>query len=204
MSDASNGSIVVAGAGSIGCFVGGALAAAGRKVTLLARQRIIAIVAEHGLHLTSLEGLDRRVPPAAVSATEDPASMAQAVLILVAVKSPDTAAIAELIAAHAPLDATIISLQNGIDNVPLLRERLPGHNVLAGMVAFNVVAMDDGRFHRATSGNIVLERDAADTAAKLIVPGLVVTTSSNMPGVQWGASPQLEQRNKRIIQLAVA
>ena len=33
--------IAVAGAGSIGCYVGGALAAAGRNVVLLGRQRIV-------------------------------------------------------------------------------------------------------------------------------------------------------------------
>ena len=67
--------------------------------------------------------------------------MRDAASILVAVKSTDTAAMADLIARHAPLDATIVSLQNGVDNVPLLRERLSDRKVLAGMVAFNVVTM---------------------------------------------------------------
>jgi 2-dehydropantoate 2-reductase len=186
VNDAAKGAIVVAGAGSIGCFVGGLLADAGRDVTLLARPRIIADIAARGLHLTSVEGLDRNVPASAIRATEDPAAMSRADWVLVAVKSTDTAAMADLIARHVPPQAVIVSLQNGVDNVPLLRERLPNHQVLAGMVAFNAVSMGEGRFHRATSGEIVLEQDAADTAGKLAVPGLVVKSSSNMPGVQWG------------------
>lgn len=186
MNDATRGPVVVAGAGSIGCFVGGLLADAGRKVTLLARPRIVAGIARHGLHLTSIEGLDRRLPAQAVGATDDPAVMAGAACVLVAVKSADTAAMAGLIAQHAPASATIVSLQNGVDNVPLLRERLPGRKVLAGTVAFNVVTMADGRFHRATSGEIVLEHDVEGTAAGLGVPGLTVVSSNNMPGVQWG------------------
>ena len=178
--------IVVAGAGSIGCFVGGLLAGAGRSVTLLARPRVIADVAAHGLHVTSLDGVDCRVTPAAIRATEDPAAMAHAGVVLVAVKSTDTAAMAELIARHASEDAVIVSLQNGVDNVALLRAKLPGRKVLAGMVAFNVVAMGEGHYHRATSGEIVLEQDAAGTAARLGVPGLKVTPSDNMIGVQWG------------------
>jgi 2-dehydropantoate 2-reductase len=177
---------VVAGAGSIGCFVGGLLAGAGCGVTLLARPRVIADVEAHGLHVTSLDGVDCRVPPSAIRATEDPAVLAQADCVLVAVKSTDTAAMADLIAQHAPPTATVVSLQNGVDNVPLLRERLPGRKVLAGMIAFNVVAMGEGRYHRATSGEIVLEQDAAGTAGKLAVPGLKVISSSNMLGVQWG------------------
>jgi 2-dehydropantoate 2-reductase len=184
VADASQ--FVVAGAGSVGCFVGGLLAGAGCAVTLLARPRVVADVEAHGLHVTSLDGVDCRVPPLAIRATEDPAALALAGYVLVAVKSTDTAAMAELVAQHAPSTATVISLQNGVDNVPLLRERLPGRKVLAGMVAFNVVAMGEGRYHRATSGEIVLEQDAAGTAGKLAVPGLKVTSSSNMVGVQWG------------------
>lgn len=184
MGDASR--FVVAGAGSIGCFVGGLLAGAGRTVTLLARPRVIADVEAHGLHVTSLDGVDCRVAASAIGATRDPAALAKADCVLLAVKSTDTAAMADLIAQHAPSTATVISLQNGVDNVPLLRERLAGRKVLAGMVAFHVVAMGEGRYHRATSGEIVLEQDAAGTAGKLDVPGLKVTSSANMVGVQWG------------------
>ena len=51
--------IGVAGAGSIGCFVGGMLAAAGRHVALLARPRVIGEIEANGLRLTSFEGFDR-------------------------------------------------------------------------------------------------------------------------------------------------
>ena len=43
--------------------------------------------------------------------------------------------------------------------LPCLRERLPGRRVLGGMVPFNVIAPGEGRFHRATSGDIVIEQD---------------------------------------------
>jgi 2-dehydropantoate 2-reductase len=182
----ARGPVIVAGAGSIGCFVGGLLADAGWKVALLARQRIIGEIAANGLHLTSIEGLDRRLPAQAVGATDDPAAMRDAAFVLVAVKSTDTAAMADLIAQHAPPSAVIVSLQNGVDNVGLLRERLSPRKVLAGMVAFNVVTLGNGRYHRATSGDLVVEQDDAGVASHLNVPGLAVTASSNMPGVQWG------------------
>lgn len=186
MLNASERQVVVAGAGSIGCFVGGMLAAAGRNVTLLARRRVIDEIRTKGLHLTSLEGGDQRVASSAIGLTEDPAVMAGATIVLVTVKSLDTAAMADLIAAHAPANAVIVSLQNGVDNVPLLRERLPGRRVLAGMVPFNVVSVGGGHVHRATSGDIVLEQDDADTAARLSVPGLTMASSDQMTNVQWG------------------
>src|SRR3982074_1473764 len=55
--------IGIAGAGSIGCFVGGMYAAAGRRVALLARPRVIGEIESNGLRLTSFGGLDRSVAP---------------------------------------------------------------------------------------------------------------------------------------------
>ena len=106
--------------------------------------------------------------------------------VLVTVKSADTSEIADIIAMHAPEDAVIVSLQNGVGNMALLRERLPGRRVLAAMVPFNVVAPGEGRFHRATSGDIVVEQDDAATAEQLSVPGLKMRATDNIDGVQWG------------------
>jgi 2-dehydropantoate 2-reductase len=178
--------IAVAGAGSIGCFVGGMCAAAGRKVSLLARPRLIREIEDNGLRLTSFEGFDQKIAPNQLTLSQDPKILGDVGVVLVTVKSADTAEIAELIAQHAPSDAIVISLQNGVGNVAVLRARLPGRRVLAGMVPFNVVAPGEGQFHRATSGDIVIERDDAGTADRLSVPGLKMRATDNIAGVQWG------------------
>jgi len=178
--------IGVAGAGSIGCSVGGMLAASGRKVALLARPRVIGEIEANGLRLTSFEGFDRTVAASELTLSEDPAIFANAGTVLVTVKSADTAEIADIIARHAPDDAVIVSLQNGVGNVSVLRQRLPGRRVLAAMVPFNVVAPGEGRFHRATSGDIVVEQDDMATAERLSVPGLKMRATENIAGVQWG------------------
>jgi 2-dehydropantoate 2-reductase len=178
--------IGIAGAGSIGCFVGGMYAAAGRLVALLARPRVIQEIEAGGLRLTSFEGFDRTIAPSQLTLSDDPAIFGEAGLVLVTVKSADTADIADIIARHAPSDAVIVSLQNGIGNVGVLRQRLPGRRVLAGMVPFNVVSAGAGRFHRSTSGDIVIEQDDAGTAAQLSVPGLIMRPSPDIAGVQWG------------------
>jgi 2-dehydropantoate 2-reductase len=178
--------IGIAGAGSIGCFVGGMLAAGGRRVALLARPRVIGEIETHGLRLTSFDGFDRRLAANQFVLSENPDVFADAAIVLVTVKSADTAGMADIIARHAPADAVIVSLQNGVGNAAALRERLPGRTVLGGMVPYNVIALGEGRFHRATSGDIVIERDAAGTAERLSVPGLQVRATDNIVGVQWG------------------
>jgi 2-dehydropantoate 2-reductase len=107
-------------------------------------------------------------------------------MVLVTVKSADTAEIAEIIARHAPHDAVVVSLQNGVGNVGVLRERLPGRVVLGGMVPFNVISAGQGRFHRSTSGDIVVEADDGATAERLSVPGLKLRATDDISGLQWG------------------
>jgi len=183
---AESASICVAGAGSIGCFVGGMLRAGGHRVSLLARPRIIDEINRHGLRITSFEGLEHRLTAAEIALSGDPAIFGGAEIILVTVKSDDTAEVADLIARHAAKTATIVSLQNGTGNVAVLRNALPDHDVLAGMVPFNVVSMGEGHFHRATSGDILLEKDDADTAKKLSQPELGFRAVDDITGVQWG------------------
>src|SRR3954447_15270676 len=178
--------IGIAGAGSIGCFVGGMLASSGRRVALLARPRGISEIEAHGVRLTSFDGAEHTLAANQLALSENPDVFADARAVLVTVKSADTAEMADVIAKHAPRDAVIVSLQNGVGNVALLRQKLPGRRVLGGMVPFNVIALGEGRFHRATSGDIVVEHDAAGTAASLAVGGLRMRESRNIEGVQWG------------------
>jgi 2-dehydropantoate 2-reductase len=178
--------IVVAGAGAIGCFVGGMLAAAGRRVALLARPRVKTEIERFGLRLTDFDGSEQKLGAGQLALSEDPSILHSGGIVLVAVKSADTAAIADQIAQHAPPDAIIVSLQNGVGNVAVLRERLGDRRVLAGMVPFNVIAMGEGRFHRSTSGDIHIGEDADNTAAALSVPGLAMRASGDITGVQWG------------------
>ena len=178
--------IGIAGAGSIGCFVGGMLAASGYRVALLARPRLIQEIAGNGLRVSSFDGSERRVAADRLILSDDPSILRDARTVLVTVKSADTGEIAELIARHASTDAAVVSLQNGVGNLSLLRDRLAGRKVLGGMVPFNVVARGDGRFHRSTSGDIVIAQDDAGTAARLSVPSLAIKASANIDGVQWG------------------
>src|SRR5882757_1355190 len=178
--------IGVAGAGSIGGFVGGMLAAGGRHVALLARPRGVAEIEARGLRPTSFDGFDRTLDAKQLTLSDDPSIFGDAGVVLVTVKSADTAEMADIIARHAPPDVIVVSLQNGVGNVTVLRDRLPGRRVLGGMVPFNVVSLGEGRFHRSTSGDIVVAQDDAGTAATLSVPGLNMRATADIDGVQWG------------------
>ena len=85
--------IVVAGAGSIGCYVGGHLAAAGRDVMFLGRERLAGEIAKHGLILTDFSGGKTHLNTLRVET--DPTCLKRADLVLVTVKSGATAEMAK-------------------------------------------------------------------------------------------------------------
>ena len=174
--------ITIAGAGSIGCFVGGLLAYHGHAVRFLARARYVAgLTKTGGLKLTDYAGMDLTVSGPDFS--DDPSILASADVILVTVKSSATAEMGRLIAEHAKPDALIISLQNGVGNTATLRAALPDHDVRAGMVPFNVVEVGIAAYHRATSGDIEV---GGGVLPDLNTEHLTWKSVDNIEAVQWG------------------
>lgn len=192
MSRAPDTPITVAGAGSVGCYVGALLAASGRNVTLLTRPALAEAIARHGVRVSDLEGRDAAVSSGALSATTDAsAAMRGARVVLVTVKSRDTEAMAQLIKAYTAKDAVVVSLQNGVDNAHVLRRVLGrGRRIVAAMVPFNVVQTREDskapRFHRATSGVIRIQTGVEGLRNLLDVKGARVAEHADIEAALWG------------------
>ena len=180
--------IAIFGAGSIGAYVGGSLTASGADVVLIGRARMQAQIERHGLVLTDLHGRRSALAAAQIFYTQDPAALRDADLILVTVKSADTAQAAAAIQQHAQATALVISLQNGVGNAEVLSQALPHHTVLAGMVPFNVVALPEGRLHRGTEGDIGVQASPALAQWQSVfkAAGIPLQAFDNFEQVQWG------------------
>ncbi|WP_299351877.1 2-dehydropantoate 2-reductase [uncultured Shimia sp.] len=178
--------IVVAGAGSVGCFVGGLLARGAYDVTLLLRPALAETLLRQGLTLTSFTGMDEELSPDMFGIQTDPSCLAKADIILVTVKSGSTEEMGRLIAQYASEDAVIVSLQNGVGNAGILKDMLPERDVRAGMVSFNVVNLGGGRFHRGTSGDILIQKGPGHVARTLSVMDLTFHERKSMIQIQWG------------------
>jgi 2-dehydropantoate 2-reductase len=181
--------VAVFGAGSIGCFVGGAWQAAGLDISYIGREAIGTAIAENGLTLTDSAGWRTRLPPEKVDFSTKPAALKQAEIILLTVKSNDTEAAAKEIGRHAKKGATVISLQNGVSNAETLREALGRRfAVVQAMVPFNVAYLGHGRFHKGVAGELVAEdtpitRPLAEQVGDGPAP---LRLATNMPSVAWG------------------
>lgn len=179
--------IAVLGAGSIGCYVGGCLAAAGQAVTLIGRPRIGDTLRTRGLRVTDYLGRDQRLAAKDIDFSEEVTAAATADLVLVCVKSGATEEAGRQLAAVLPPGRVILSLQNGIGNADLLRGVLPDQQVVAGMVPFNVLNRGEGHFHQGTEGTLEAADDPAlaPFTGAFKAAGLPIETHADMRAVLW-------------------
>lgn len=176
------------GAGSIGCFIGGTLAAAGCAVHLVGRPRVLTALAQHGLSLTDLAGTrhDLRADQLRLSTTV-PAD-ARPALVLLCVKSGATAEAAAELGRVLPAGTTVMSLQNGISNAAVAQAAAPALHVLPGMVPYNVAELGPGRFHRGTAGTLAAQDDPDLRAWQPCwhAAGLPLALHADLRPVLWG------------------
>ncbi len=178
--------VLVMGAGAIGCFVGGRLAAAGTPVHFVGRPRVLQALRQHGLSVSDLEAATQAVPAARLSLHERCIGLS-AGLVLLCVKSGSTAEAAAELSAALPPGTPVLSLQNGIGNAALAQRHAPGLACLAGMVPFNVAEVAPGHFHRGTSGQLAAQDHALLRAWQPAFEraGLPLRLHADLRGVQW-------------------
>jgi len=156
--------IVVLGAGSLGSLLAGALAAADADVTLLGRDgEHVRRVRDDGLRLTRPDGTETRMP---LAVTTDAAAAADADLLVVCVKSYDTADALAGAAEH--LDgADVLTLQNGLGNAETVADYVPRERVLAGTTTHGAVREAPGHVRHAGRGDTTIGRYFAPNDARV-------------------------------------
>jgi 2-dehydropantoate 2-reductase len=126
-------------------------------------------------------------------AATGPEAVAGAALVLVCVKSGDTEAAARSIALHLSGEATVVSLQNGVDNAARMRPLLAAE-VLAAVVYVGCQMGGAGHVRHTGRGDLVIggrpgsaegARRAATVAAVFERAGVPCKVSPNVDGELW-------------------
>jgi len=175
----------ILGAGAIGCTIGARLANGGARVTLVGRPRIQEALAA-GITLTRWGDEPVRVPPDRYRFVLDASALADCDVVIVTVKTQDTAAAVAPLAETLPAPVPVASLQNGLDAGRILSEALPGRETWPGMVPFNIVWAASDTLHQGTSGAVVLPRSAGELVAALVAGGCPAKAHRDVPAVQRG------------------
>jgi 2-dehydropantoate 2-reductase len=151
--------VAVIGAGAVGCYFGGMLARSGVHVTLIGRFPNMDAIGRDGLFIDGLRIRER----VRMDTSAEIHDMRGAKTVLFCVKTVDTAATARAIRPYLSDDCTVVSMQNGVDNV----QHLGAEGVPAIPAVVYVAAAMAGPGHVKHSGrdDLVLPSTAAALAA---------------------------------------
>lgn len=187
---------IVVGTGAIGSYLGGRLAASGESVTFVARPHQLEAILDKGLQVTDLDDFRADLPADSLKVKPDIQSAFAALgteeqasaVILLCVKGGATLGAAADIAACTPAGTTVVSFQNGVENVARIQAVAPHVQALAGMVPYNVVMHSSNHVHRATSGKLQLQasKQSSEMAKRFTSAGMAIRVSFDMQSVQWG------------------
>lgn len=183
--------ILVAGAGAIGCFVGGRLAVTGHHVTLLGRPALMNKIGTDGLTLHHPTLPSQIVFPQTVTTLNRLSTTYD--FILVTVKSPDTPQItAELMASRLPLTKSyIVSFQNGIGNEEKLAASFGSEQVIAGTITIPISMPEQGVIEVSKDkGGLGLARLQPSQPVQILAgalnqAGLTTETYDNYQAMKW-------------------
>jgi 2-dehydropantoate 2-reductase len=177
MSDAE---FAILGAGAMGSIVGAHLARAGHSVVMLARGRRAEEVNAAGL---TIRGLSEFTVP--VPALSEPARLAGAGTLIVALKTPGTAAALAALR-HAHFDVTL-SIQNGPLKNDLLAQAFGAERVLGALANTSGELLPDGAVLFTRNVNIFIgELGGGDSARARALAG-----SIDAAGVRAAASREI-------------
>lgn len=155
---------VIVGPGALGSVIAARLVHSGHDVSLLGRPspHLDAILAR-GLRLETRSGATEQL---ALPATDDPAVVSAADVVIVLVKSGETATAMRAIRRHLRDDHTLLTLQNGLGNAERIRAEIgPGPRLLVGVTSQAAMRLAPGSVAHTGEGPTFIgfldENDAA-------------------------------------------
>lgn len=175
--------VAVIGAGAVGGYFGGMLARAGAPVVMIGRRAFVDAVRKNGLFLDTLQFQET----VRVDASADLSAARGAEVVLFCVKTTDNAATARELAPLLAPDATVLIMQNGVDNVEQVRAAA-GLEALAAVVYIGVSVPEPGRIKHAGRGDLVVgpTNEKTKHIAELFVrAGVPCRISDNIEGELW-------------------
>jgi 2-dehydropantoate 2-reductase len=133
--------IAIVGAGGVGGYFGGRLAAAGADVTFLARGAHLDAMRARGLRIESPKG---NVHLPRVRAESDPVAIGPADVVFFAVKLYDTEGALAMLPPLIGPDTLIVGFQNGVETVGTLTRAVGSDHTAGGVSYVSAVIAEPG------------------------------------------------------------
>jgi 2-dehydropantoate 2-reductase len=175
--------IAVVGAGAVGGYFGGMFARSGAPTVFVGRRHFADAVTSKGLGLDKSQGHER----IRVRATTQMSAVRDCSLILLCVKANDTRDTANQMAPFLRPDATVVCLQNGVDNADQVRAAA-SVVALSAAVYVAVSMPEPGRVKHLARGDLIIgppSEKTKEVANLFIGAGIPCQISDNIEGELW-------------------
>ncbi|MGD8352829.1 MAG: 2-dehydropantoate 2-reductase [Pseudomonadota bacterium] len=156
--DDRSGRFIIYGAGAIGSVFGGMLARSGHQVSLVGRDPHMEVVRNNGLSMDGLLGTHHVKGLEACMDLDKINSASPAAAVLISVKSNATAFAVKALSASDLVgeETLVVSLQNGLGNLELIREVFGNGRSYGGRVIFGAGIPCPGKVHVSVWADKVL------------------------------------------------
>ena len=144
--------IATIGAGGVGGYFGGRLAAAGVNVSFVARGAHLAALRRDGLRIQSPRG-DLHLPR--VQATDDPASVGPVDVVFFTVKLYDAEAALALLPPLIGPETVVISFQNGVESVDRIERAVGRAHTAGGTTYLSAVVAEPGLIRHTAMDQLI-------------------------------------------------
>ena len=176
--------VCIVGAGAIGGFLAARLARAGAKVSVLARGATATALRAHGIRLQA-GGATIAVP---VVVIDDPGAVPPQEFVVVAVKGPALASVAEQIGALVHPDTAVVTAMNGVpwwffcglpgpyENLPLrtidrdgaIARAIPSRSVIGAVVHLTCSTPEPGLVRHGVGNRLIVGEPKGGSSARLL------------------------------------
>lgn len=177
----------VIGLGAIGSILGGLLTKAGEDVVLIGKKEQVEIINTEGIRIDGIHG---SIAVENIHVFTDLSLLGNVDVVIICIKSQDTQNLANDLKKFVNKSALLISLQNGVRNLKILRDTA-GNKAVSGAILFNALYSKPGEVELTIKGGLLLEADNSsyDTIKYLVnslkKEGLDVKIVDDIEGYAW-------------------
>ena len=181
-------SMAVVGAGAVGLYYGGRLAAAGNDVRFLVRSDYDAL-SRHGLKVESVHGDFERPQPQVFRNAEE---IGPVDLVIVTWKTTANDRLAEVLPPLLHGETQVLTLQNGLGNCERIAEIADPQRVLGGQCFVCINRISPGWVRHTAGGRVTVGEwrpgipgRAEEIARRFQAAGVQCTAVANLERAQW-------------------
>lgn len=199
--------IAIVGAGGLGSKFGAGLARSNEVTLVHHRQEYVDAVNKNGLVVRHRDGSEERLRQ--VAATVDPADIQGTDVVVVTVKSYDTATVMAAVGPQLSDDGIAVTLQNGLGNLEAIEAAVGPGRAILGVTTEGATLLGPGLVQDGGQGETYIgdSADARDILGRLIrsleAAGLPTQVADDVDGILWAKLAMVAGINSLAAVLAV-